>query len=121
WRFPLGQNFGRGQKVEYDVNDANWTAIIEYWFNENKKYKFGKIGFDYQTSGHYTQLIWADTEYIGCGFNSHSNGDEESVYEVEEIYVCHYGPRGNLLGRFPYESAPKNVIRSDNAEDYLYY
>ncbi|GJQ74194.1 hypothetical protein Trydic_g15433 [Trypoxylus dichotomus] len=93
WRFPVGQNLGGGQRSEYVSNSANWTAIIESWFNESKKYKYAKIGLDYQRSGDYTQLIWADTEYVGCGFNSHSNGDEDSDYEVEEMYVCHYGPR----------------------------
>ena len=48
--------------------------------------------------GHFTQIIWADTKYIGC----HSIGFPGYPFAPSfnaEYYVCNYGPGGNFIGR----------------------
>jgi hypothetical protein len=45
-------------------------------------------------TGHYSQMIWADTNRVGCGFTSYrDNGTLET-----NLYVCNYGPAGNFIG-----------------------
>ncbi|KAI4472034.1 cysteine-rich secretory protein-related [Holotrichia oblita] len=108
FRLGLGQNIARSKKVKFISNDANWTAIVEIWFNEYKQYNYKKQSPSDASTSSYTQIVWADTELIGCGFNSHDNPEMNSEYAIEETYICLYGPRGNLIGIYPYALAPQN-------------
>ena len=42
--------------------------------------------------GHYTQMVWASTHKIGCGYTSYKRGRF-----VKKFIVCNYGKAGNLL------------------------
>ena len=60
------------------------------------KVKFKNVGiFRFSVvTGHYSQMIWADTNRVGCGFTSYrDNGTLET-----NLYVCNYGPAGNFIG-----------------------
>lgn len=46
-----------------------------------------------QICGHYTQMIWSSTGYVGCGRATCNNG---------EVWVCNYDPPGNYTGQSPY-------------------
>ena len=43
--------------------------------------------------GHYTQMVWAETYKIGCGFIMHNRGEW-----YKKVLVCDYGPGGNYVG-----------------------
>jgi uncharacterized protein YkwD len=43
--------------------------------------------------GHYTQVVWRDTRFVGCGMASCGNS---------EVWVCNYSPPGNYIGQRPY-------------------
>ncbi|MBN8890071.1 MAG: hypothetical protein J0H91_07225 [Rhodospirillales bacterium] len=43
--------------------------------------------------GHYTQIVWRSTRFVGCGMASCGNS---------EIWVCSYSPPGNYVGHRPY-------------------
>lgn len=47
--------------------------------------------------GHYTQLVWEDTERVGCGYSTC-----ELSGSLVEIWVCNYDPPGNYIGQEPY-------------------
>ena len=51
--------------------------------------------------GHYTQLVWAETNRVGCGFTSYSTDNRRINY-----YVCNYGPAGNFAGKEVYKMGP---------------
>ncbi|PSN30559.1 hypothetical protein C0J52_23206 [Blattella germanica] len=77
-----------------DIRDANWTAAVEMWFEEITKFNPKNIDpfvFNYKAS-HYTQLVWADTTLVGCGYTSYQTPDGEN----HEHYVCNYGIGGNI-------------------------
>ena len=56
---PYGENLAAGYQ--------NATAAVEGWANERQGYDFKKpTGFSEKT-GHFTQLVWANTTTVGCG------------------------------------------------------
>ena len=66
------------------------------WYNEIKLHNFKKE-FQ-QASGHFTQLIWKNTEEVGFGIAT--NGSQYFV-------VANYYPAGNVLGEFA-----NNVVKA---------
>ena len=46
--------------------------------------------------GHYTQLIWATTERVGCAVSTCKSGQWNTL-----ILVCNYDPPGNYIGEDP--------------------
>ena len=58
------------------------------------------FGFRFNKVGYYTQLAWADTYKIGCGFSKfpYTGG------KIMRSHVCFYGPTGNKNGGRVYEA-----------------
>eukprot|EP01100_Stratorugosa_tubuloviscum_P010473 TRINITY_DN44_c4_g1_i1.p1 TRINITY_DN44_c4_g1~~TRINITY_DN44_c4_g1_i1.p1 ORF type:complete len:232 (+),score=53.80 TRINITY_DN44_c4_g1_i1:147-842(+) len=87
-RFPfVGQNLAAGY--------PSWTNAITAWFDEYNFYpnttgSFASYEFIYQ-AGHYTQVIWAESYVIGCGFVTLTG------QPYSNIMACNYGPAGNFI------------------------
>ena len=79
--------------------EKNWQKVIETWFSEIKDFK-GKSVVSFNpngaSTGHFTQIIWANSYFVGCGFASYSGFPLQRTH----LYVCQYGPVGNIKG-FP--------------------
>ncbi|HEY5995157.1 MAG TPA: CAP domain-containing protein [Gallionellaceae bacterium] len=62
-----------------------------------------KSDFDYAVNncipgkvcGHYTQMVWRDTQKVGCAFAVCTDSKDQ-------IWVCQYQPAGNWVGERPY-------------------
>ncbi|XP_055617985.1 venom allergen 5 [Toxorhynchites rutilus septentrionalis] len=96
-RFNMGQNLAlvwSGGSLE-DDRDTDFPGRIRKWFDEVKKYSFGER-FSLST-GHYMQLVWADSFLVGCGYSYYYYGNK-----YNKLYVCNYGPGGNVQGQQPY-------------------
>jgi len=65
-----------------------WASEVAYYDYDSNTCQAG------QMCGHYTQVVWADTEVVGCGATTCSDG---SV-----IVNCRYDPPGNWVGERPY-------------------
>jgi pathogenesis-related protein 1 len=48
-----------------------------------------------QYCGHFTQVVWKATQYVGCGRASAANGGAG-------FFICNYYPSGNWAGQKPY-------------------
>ncbi|KAG5869712.1 hypothetical protein JTB14_014238 [Gonioctena quinquepunctata] len=99
-RFPVGQNIATTWTTKpptsvYDT-EPDFVDAIGKWFNEFKYFSFSGIGRG-RATGHYTQMIWADTNLVGCGYAYYY-----SSKGYTKKYVCNYGPGGNVLGQTPY-------------------
>ncbi|XP_060530182.1 uncharacterized protein LOC132704299 [Cylas formicarius] len=102
-RFPgVGQNLYL-ERCSEKSSRKNLGRAVQAWFEEHKFYNYSTIRDVpyFKKIGHYTQLVWANTEYLGCGYTSYS--DEEMMADYKYI-TCHYGPGGNILDELPYET-----------------
>ncbi|XP_071788505.1 peptidase inhibitor R3HDML-like [Asterias amurensis] len=52
--------------------------------------------------GHYTQMIWGDTQEVGCGFKTNCPNSG-----MPSRLVCNYGEGGNWRGEKPYSTGKK--------------
>lgn len=71
------------------------------WYDEIKDYDFTKGEFGMDT-GHFTQLVWKESEYLGCGIADGKDGDWKTT-----TVVCNYYPGGNVQGQFVKNVLPK--------------
>jgi hypothetical protein len=63
-----------------------WTFATYSWGSEEEKlYDFNKPGFIDRT-GHFTQVVWRDSNRIGCAWNVCNNG----VPSPARFYCCKF-------------------------------
>nr|QEE04222.1 venom allergen [Scolopendra mojiangica (nomen nudum)]QEE04223.1 venom allergen [Scolopendra mojiangica (nomen nudum)] len=97
----VGQNIGAGWS-SFSEKTPKFKSFIDGWYDEVKDFDSKKIQpFMYSTVyGHYTQVVWARTQAVGCGFTAFR--DDKGVFN--KIFVCNYGPGGNYPGSSVYLS-----------------
>uniref|UniRef100_A0A1B0ASQ8 SCP domain-containing protein n=1 Tax=Glossina palpalis gambiensis TaxID=67801 RepID=A0A1B0ASQ8_9MUSC len=96
-RFTMGQNLAIiWSTAPLDPNDGDFPSRIQNWFNEVQKYSYGDAWSP--KTGHYSQLVWGETNLIGCGFAEYKDASK-----YNKLYVCNYGPGGNVVGYNPYQ------------------
>lgn len=96
-RFTMGQNLAViWSTAPLDPDDGDFPSRIQNWFNEVQKYSFGDAWSP--KTGHYSQLVWGETSLVGCGFAEYKDN-----IKYNKLYVCNYGPGGNVVGYNPYE------------------
>ncbi|KAI6784725.1 uncharacterized protein J7T54_007818 [Emericellopsis cladophorae] len=99
---PYGENLAIGY--------SNATAAVEAWGDEREEYDFEDGEFD-KSTGHFTQLVWKDTDSVGCGRKLCTEDDEGA--DITGWYVaCEYWPRGNVEGEFEDE-----VVEGEDDDD----
>ena len=89
------------------------------WFNGVKVFKPENIEpYKYQHgTGHYSQVVWADTSEIGCGFAYFHEKDKDFT---NYTLVCNYAIGGNVIGGSMYiqgdtcSKCPKGTICNIN-------
>ncbi|KAL3079286.1 hypothetical protein niasHS_005108 [Heterodera schachtii] len=74
----------------------NYTDAIGRWYNEvNDPWCGCGTGYKH-CCGHYTQMVWAETNLIGCGY-AQCNGVTGVGGYAKAVFVCHYNPQGNKV------------------------
>ncbi|RWS12805.1 vespid v5 venom allergen-like protein, partial [Dinothrombium tinctorium] len=95
-----------------------WSLVINLWYDElqiapnSVVHNFDSHGLNI---GHFTQIAWASSRKIGCGFVAFRLVG--SVYNVAHLYTCNYAPSGNHLGaamylaaKYPSENVPDSEL-----------
>jgi len=89
----VGQNIAMGTASAYTP-----AQLFRLWIGaEKRKYKKAKcpkISYsNFGKFGHYTQVMWKKTKYVGCG----------AAKKGSAMYlVCNYKPAGNMVGQKPF-------------------
>ena len=84
-----GENLFMGTAGYYSVADA-----VKAWVDEKVYYRGETLNAsNWNASGHYTQVVWESTTYVGCA---------KVECKGNIIVVCNYDPPGNILGQKPY-------------------
>merc|ERR1712055_649576 len=95
-------NKNRGENIGWSANsriqdktavENEALAMIPRFYDEVVKFNSKNINpFEYtKSTGHYTQLVWADTDEVGCGLVYYKNGRMNEVF-----LVCNYKVAGNV-------------------------
>jgi hypothetical protein len=100
--YTVGENlFHSWSLISYPK--LNLQHYIDVWFNEIALGVdlniIGNFVFS-ELNGHFTEMIWANTNQIGCGFSQYKDG------KFNTLVVCHYGRAGNIEGLPMYAPAP---------------
>lgn len=85
-----GENIFWGIGREYSAGYAS-----EAWYDEINKYTYQNVSTEnLNGTGHYSQMVWKDTQRIGIGKAKCASG--------ATIIVASYDPPGNVIGQKPY-------------------
>ncbi|XP_028648478.2 cysteine-rich venom protein-like [Erpetoichthys calabaricus] len=101
-----------GENLFMSSNAVPWDSAIQKWEDEKKDYVFGKDPQNGKVVGHYTQLVWASSNQVGCAVTY----CPKSPYKY--FYVCQYCPPGNYKNTNPYtpgdpcSSCPKSCEKN---------
>jgi hypothetical protein len=87
---------------------------VQSWADERLDYDFGTPTGQSGGAvvGHYTQVVWDDTEEVGCGYAYCDS--IEGVSFSGTIVACRYGPGGNYNQQTPYDESTGACLDLDN-------
>nr|XP_054926851.1 CRISP/Allergen/PR-1-like isoform X2 [Dermacentor andersoni] len=92
--FTVGQNICNYKIRSRTAPPIYWRSTIAYWYDGVKQFPPAAISpYIYrQHYGTFSQMVWAKTWSIGCGYSLFTR----RRWFVQS-YVCNYGPAGNYL------------------------
>ena len=81
---------GNSESGEHPIITASMA-----WLQEREDYTYAPIEYSSsEYTGHYTQMIWSKTQFVGIA---------SAISESGTVYVvARYSPAGNILGVYPY-------------------
>jgi pathogenesis-related protein 1 len=74
--------------------------VVASWASEDASYDYAQNKCS-GTCGHYTQVVWAGSKELGCGYAHCKTNSPFSGFPEWDFWVCNYNPPGNSGGR-PY-------------------
>jgi hypothetical protein len=86
---------GTDQSDDYYINQALglwYDEVTKYWYTYRQ---YTGSSSDYN-AGHFTQMIWSETRYIGCAIRKCSGFT---------LVGCNYVNAGNMIGDYPYTAS----------------
>ena len=91
---------GENLAIDSDTTAA-MSALHKGWINEKQGWDNKANTCSKEPCGHYTQMVWAKTQQIGCGVfrNSKKLGEQ---FPTASYFVCTYYPGGNVAGEKAY-------------------
>eukprot|EP01084_Bolivina_argentea_P266128 451290_1 len=124
WGKRLGKKMGDGT-IWVGENLARRTYGTPYtlnlvlkqmesgWFDEYKSWTYGPAGLKCTRTycSHYTQMVWANTRYVGCAVKNNCKGNSKN-----HIFACNYFPLGNMNTKKtpPYKRASSASKKATN-------
>nr|XP_033770869.1 peptidase inhibitor R3HDML [Geotrypetes seraphini] len=104
----IGQNLAL-----YSGRYRSVISLVQSWYNERHYYSFPYPQECYPSCpnkcsgsicGHYTQMVWASSNRIGCAVNTCRNIKiPGTTRQMAILLVCNYSIKGNWIGEAPYK------------------
>eukprot|EP00090_Calanus_glacialis_P028815 TRINITY_DN46223_c0_g1_i1.p1 TRINITY_DN46223_c0_g1~~TRINITY_DN46223_c0_g1_i1.p1 ORF type:complete len:226 (-),score=51.03 TRINITY_DN46223_c0_g1_i1:15-665(-) len=101
---PVGQNQAMSmtsQQMSAQDIRASFANMPQGWYDEVEDPGFDRNGVDNFSfnsgTGHYTQVVWADTDEVGCGLVYYLDGSWFTT-----LVHCNYATAGNWGGQSLY-------------------
>lgn len=86
---PYGENIFWGSGRDWRAADA-----VSSWASESSYFNWrSQACHPGQVCGHFTQVVWNDTEFVGCG--------RAECFAGGVFITCSYDPPGNWKGEVP--------------------
>jgi hypothetical protein len=104
--YQIGENI-YSKMWQNGTPKADWKGAIDEWWKQGYGFKNKPIdsfmlgGAD---TGDFTQLIWANSFLVGCGYSVFQG---EYPGTITNLYVCQFGPTGNVVGKAIFKVAEK--------------
>nr|XP_056701369.1 peptidase inhibitor 16 [Euleptes europaea] len=93
----------RGENLFAMTGDLSVKSAVENWYNEYQHYNMTTLTCaEGEMCGHYTQVVWASSERVGCGTEFCKTLENLNDTDMH-LVVCNYEPPGNVIGHKPYE------------------
>lgn len=87
-----------GENLFWGTADSfSYADMVGMWGNEQRSFKYDVYPNcttnRSEVVGHYTQIVWKNTQSVGCALASNGQTD---------FLVCRYSAPGNIIGEKPY-------------------
>ncbi|CAA7037760.1 unnamed protein product [Microthlaspi erraticum] len=84
-----------GENLAGSTGDLSGAAAVRLWVSERSDYFYdSNTCRSGKACGHYTQVVWRNSEWVGCAKVRCNNGGT--------FIICSYSRPGNVRGRKPY-------------------
>ncbi|XP_077517572.1 venom allergen 5-like [Amblyomma americanum] len=101
----VGQNLAWNYE-SVDRRNVDGVGRVKDWFDEYKDFSPNNVHPFKVSRGpavlHFTQVAWAETRYVGCGYTHYKENDPK--YAFKKLFACNYAPGGNIIGRSMYNT-----------------
>jgi pathogenesis-related protein 1 len=99
----VGENLAAGPGDNYLPTLGGGALAAQSWTQDAADYTYGAFNGEStcvtgKVCSHYTQIIWAGTTHVGCGYKRCEN------LPLKNYWGCVYGQAGNTPGQYPYNS-----------------
>jgi len=84
-----------GENIYGSSGTPSAAQAVQLWVDEVADYDYDNNSCS-GVCGHYTQVVWRDSERLGCGVSSCPG------LQFGGSIVCNYSPGGNVNGQRPY-------------------
>ncbi|XP_054927235.2 venom allergen 5-like isoform X1 [Dermacentor andersoni] len=104
-KFPYVGRSSCTIRTDYEHHSSDWEECIGSMFDESHRIPIARSSTPLSTirgAESFTQLAWATTWKVGCGFTSYPSHS----FRFEMRYTCAYGPGGNIMGQEVYKVGP---------------
>lgn len=101
----VGENLYATSRRTPSANSYDPSEAVNSWGAEQKNYNYGNnTCAKGEVCGHYTQVVWGNTDQVGCAYQDCPKIDGISWPNGGTITVCQYNPPGNWVGQKPYRT-----------------